>query len=177
MVYVALLRGINVGSHKVKMVSLREVFEKLGFNNVQSYINSGNIFFNTESTNKQTLTPKIEDALRQELGYEVPVFLRTLKEVEAIINQRPFKDVGLTPDLRFCVTFTTKPIRTDLNFPILSSKNDIELIGVNKYEVFVVWHIIKGRPPSGKFIGEPIPKNNTTRFNHTLIKILAAAKS
>ena len=177
MIYIALLRGINIGGHKVKMAKLREIFEKLGFNDVRSYINSGNIFFDTDSIDKQSLSRKIQVALRQSLGYEVPVFLRTINEIETIINQQPFENIDLAPDKRFCVTFTTKPIRTDLNFPILSSKNDMELIGANKYEVFVVWHIIKGRPPSGKFVGEPIPKNNTTRFNHTLVKILVAAKS
>ena len=177
MIYVALLRGINVGSHNVKMVALRDVFEMLGLNNVRSYINSGNIFFETDTINKQDLSDKIEAALQQILGYEVPVFLRTVEEIETILKQHPFEDVELTPDKRFCVIFTNEPIRTGLPFPINSSKNDMELIGACKHEAFVVWHIDNGRPPAGKFGSEFIPNNNTTRFYHTLIKILAAAKS
>lgn len=123
------------------------------------------------------LTQTIEAALKGALGYDVPTFLRTTEEINAILEQEPFKDITLDSDKRFCVLFTSEHIRSDLQLPISSSKNDMELIGVGQYEAYIVWRIINGRPPSGKFGGNILPSSTTTRFYHTLLKIQAAAKS
>jgi uncharacterized protein (DUF1697 family) len=149
--YIAFLRGINVGGHSVKMERLRQIFTDLGLNNVSSYINSGNLFFDTNSENIEKLTISIEDRLYKDLGYKVPVFLRTVSEIDAILQQDPFKEEELTNDKRFLVVFTDELLNMDLDLPLKSSKDDIEIIALNKHEAFVVWHIINGRPPSGKF--------------------------
>ncbi|HSX06609.1 MAG TPA: DUF1697 domain-containing protein [Candidatus Saccharimonadia bacterium] len=175
--YVALLRGINVGGHTVKMEVLRNIFTELGFNDVRSYINSGNIFFDTDNSDKQRLTRTIEKRLHEHLGYAVPTFLRSIAELEAITTQEPFKDIELTSDKRFCVIFTNEPIGSTAPLPQHSSKGDADLVAANPYEAFIVWHIINGRPPSGKFAEGMLPPVTTTRFYHTLIKILAAAKA
>lgn len=70
--YVAFLRGINVGSHKDKMVDVKNIFTDLGFSNVRSYISSGNVFFSSPSVDRSDLVQKIESALKQSLGYEIP---------------------------------------------------------------------------------------------------------
>ncbi len=64
MKYIAFLRGINIGGHQVKMEQLRELFRKLGLTDVRSYIQSGNIFFETAETDRVRLTRKIEQHLR-----------------------------------------------------------------------------------------------------------------
>lgn len=173
--YIAFLRGINVGGHNVKMERLRELFTELGLQNVRSYINSGNIFFETGNTDRQELTRTLEQHLREGLGYEVPVYLRTTDEVEAILTQDPFKAIELTEDTRFCVVFTNESLNTKLQLPVHSHKNDMDLIAVNPHEAFVVWHIINGRPPSGKFPTDVLPMPNTARFYHTLGEIYQAA--
>lgn len=175
--YVALLRGINVGGHNVKMERLRGLFEELGLYNVRSYINSGNIFFETDDSNREELASSIEQHLRSALGFEVPTFLRTVTELENVLLDEPFKDIQLTDDTRFCVVFTKEPIEGSIALPQQSSKNDMELVKTHPYEAFVVWRIINGRPPSGKFPANIIPPNNTTRFYHTLAKIVKAAKN
>ena len=174
--FIAFLRGINVGGRTVKMERLRQIFEELGFHKVRSYINSGNIFFDSSEEDRSLLTEKIERHLHSTLGYEVPVFLRTADELQAILEQDPFKDIELNEDKRFCVIFTGDPLNEKLSFPIHSTKNDMDLIAVNKYEAFVTWHILNGRPPSGKFPDNTLPVRNTTRFFHTLKKILRAAR-
>jgi uncharacterized protein (DUF1697 family) len=174
--YVAFLRGINVGSHRVKMIEIRDAFQQMGFKDVSSYINSGNIFFDTDLLDREGLQIKIEQQLKKLLGYEVPTFVRTVDELENIVEQNPYKDIELTTDKRFCVIFSKGIINQKLKLPQYSSKEDMNLIATNQYEAFVVWHIINGRPPSGKFTADVIPSNNTTRFYHTLIKILTAAK-
>lgn len=81
--YIAFLRGINVGGHIVKMEYLRQLFTDLGLKNVRSYIQSGNVFFDTaDISDWAALTLRIENYLRQTLGYVVPVFLRTAQEVK-----------------------------------------------------------------------------------------------
>jgi len=174
--YIAFLRGINVGGHTVKMEQLRALFTALGLQNVNSYINSGNIFFDSEQTDRAALAATIEQQLQQALGYAVPVFLRTVPEVEALIAQQPFHGIILTPETRFAVTFTNQPLSTDLVLPQSSSKHDMDLVAVNQYEAFIVWHIVNGRPPSGKFPATLLPPSNTTRFFHTLQKIVQAAQ-
>jgi uncharacterized protein (DUF1697 family) len=174
--YIAFLRGINVGGRVVKMERLRQLFTELGFTNVRSYINSGNIFFDTNEKDRQVLTGMIERHLHSTLGYEVPVFLRTAAEVETILEQAPFKDIEQAEDRRYCVIFTDDLLNEKMDLPIHSSRDDMDLIAVNKYEAFVTWHIINGRPPSGRFPDGTLPSRNTTRFFHTLKKILQASK-
>lgn len=174
--YIAFLRGINVGGHRVKMEQLRTVFTELGLTNVRSYINSGNLFFDTNEKDRQGLTERIERHLHGTLGYEVPVFLRTVAELKAILAQNPFKEIKQTEEQRYCVIFTAVPLNKGLLLPIHSTTNDMDLIAVNKYEAFVVWHLVNGRPPSGTFPANTLPARSTSRFFHTLEKVLRAAQ-
>src|SRR5215831_13131357 len=78
--YVALLRGINVGGHTVTMERLRELFRELGYAGVRTYIQTGNVFFESSEQDVQILRSAIERHLRAALGYEVPTCLRTVEE-------------------------------------------------------------------------------------------------
>ena len=69
--YFAFLRAINVGGHTVKMDYLRALFEALGFANVETFIASGNVIFETKSKDTNALQREIEKHLHQALGYEV----------------------------------------------------------------------------------------------------------
>lgn len=80
---IAFLRAINVGGHTVKMAVLKELFEELGCENVETFIASGNVLFDGQQTEKQ-----IEAHLEKRLGYEVATFLRTPAEVERIAARR-----------------------------------------------------------------------------------------
>ncbi|MAN27898.1 MULTISPECIES: DUF1697 domain-containing protein [Mesonia] len=92
--YVALLRGINVGGkRKLKMADLRESVLKIGFKEVATYIQSGNLFFTAEEKNSAVLEEKLAQHLLEEYSYEIPVIVRTSKEIEAAITQNPFPDV------------------------------------------------------------------------------------
>jgi uncharacterized protein (DUF1697 family) len=93
--YVAFLRGINVGGHPVKMEQLAAAFESLGFENVSTFIASGNVIFES-SARPATLEPRIEQHLGGWLGYAVNTFLRTEKEIASIAAHEPFADPGRT---------------------------------------------------------------------------------
>ncbi len=86
MKYVALLRGINVGGNNmIKMETLREVLAALGFENVKSYINSGNLVFETKKIGRsKVLAKKIHEAiLKAEFGFDISVMVRPMSEIEA----------------------------------------------------------------------------------------------
>ena len=88
--FAAFLRGINVGGHQVKGPELRSLFEKLGFEDVGSFRTSGNVVFRAASESPARTAARIEDELKQALGYAVPVFLRTAAEVRGIAVCEPF---------------------------------------------------------------------------------------
>ncbi len=87
----AFLRAINVGGHNVRMDRLRELFEALGLSNVETFIASGNVIFDSPATNPQVLEKEIEDHLRGSLGFEVATFIRSASELRDIANYRPFE--------------------------------------------------------------------------------------
>ncbi|WP_326668130.1 MULTISPECIES: DUF1697 domain-containing protein [unclassified Streptomyces] len=177
MLYIAFLRGMNVPGRSVKMEYLRGLFAGMGFDSVRSYIQSGNVFFESDETDRTVLGTRIGDHLADALGYEVAVCLRTVPELEALIALDPFKDVPVTDDMRCCVVFTTERIDPDLELPLLSPKKDMEIIGSTGYDAFVVWYLINGKAPAAKgFQERALGHDATTRFFHTLVKILDAAK-
>ena len=88
--YVALLRAINVGGHIVKMDRLRALFEELGLSQVETFIASGNVLFNSPGKSGAALERKIEKHLRASLGYEVATFIRTPAEVQQAAAHEPF---------------------------------------------------------------------------------------
>ncbi len=89
MKYVALLRGINVGkNNRIDMKSLKSMFDMAGYVNVSTYINSGNVIF--ESTKPAaTIRHEIESALRSEFGLNVPTLVKTIKELQHIAGDIP----------------------------------------------------------------------------------------
>lgn len=178
MLYVALLRGINIGGHMVKMERLRELFAELGFSGVRTYIQSGNVFFERPSEDERAaLTAMIERHLRAALGYEVPTFLRTIPELERILALDPMQGEKVPPDQRLCIAFAANPISSDLALPLWSPKRDTQILQTTPLEAVVVWYIINGRPPvSQGFLEKALGGKVTTRFFHTTAKMLEAAR-
>jgi len=87
--YIAFLRAINVGGHTVKMDHLSKLFEALGFSNVETFIASSNVIFETTAKNTTALEKKIGDYLEKSLGYEVDTFIRTVQEVAEVEKRSP----------------------------------------------------------------------------------------
>jgi uncharacterized protein (DUF1697 family) len=89
--YIALLRGINLGGKVlVKMEELRKTFEGLGFENVKTYINSGNVAFDVRKTAETRLADRIEAAVEKQVGRSVAVMVREQKDIERILKNNPF---------------------------------------------------------------------------------------
>ncbi|EMF43018.1 DUF1697 domain-containing protein [Leptospira interrogans] len=89
--YIALLRGINVsGQKKILMKDLSSLFESLGFMNVKTYIQSGNVLFQDKNKNVKELIILIEKKIVEVFGFEVIVFIRSKEELKTIIQSNPF---------------------------------------------------------------------------------------
>ncbi|HTJ21837.1 MAG TPA: DUF1697 domain-containing protein, partial [Gemmatimonadaceae bacterium] len=88
--HVALLRAINVGGHTVKMDRLRSLFEALSFDDVSTFIASGNVLFTTARAGSPGLESKIERHLEGALGFQVATFVRTPAELAAIVQHDAF---------------------------------------------------------------------------------------
>lgn len=89
MIYVALLRGINVGGKsKVEMPRLKSAFEALGCQNVRTYINSGNVIFSDDRTVKE-LIQLIEAAIKKEFGLNIRIVLRDLANIKKLCDEIP----------------------------------------------------------------------------------------
>ena len=93
--YIAFLRAINVGGHNVKMAQLRTLFEELEYTNVETFIASGNVIFDTPASNVQQIEQQIERHLQPALGYPVATFIRSDAELAAVASYQPFTPVEL----------------------------------------------------------------------------------
>ena len=88
--YIAFLRGLNVGGHRIKMDHLRGLFEEMKFTDVSSFIASGNIVFEASDSDATSLEARIAAHLQASLGYEVATFLRSFPALQQIIADQPF---------------------------------------------------------------------------------------
>ncbi len=90
--YIALLRGINVGGNNIiPMSNLREMCIELGFTEVRTYIQSGNILFKSDLAENE-LIAKLEKSLETQVGKHISVIIRSAKELEKVISKNPFSD-------------------------------------------------------------------------------------
>ncbi len=89
-IFVALLRGVNVGGkNMIRMSALKESFERMGFGDVTTYINSGNIIFKTQEGDARKLERSIEGMLSSEYGLECKVVVRSLSEMADLVQSLP----------------------------------------------------------------------------------------
>lgn len=89
--YISFIRGINVSGHKIiKMQRLKDILTKGGFKNVQTYIQSGNLVFNTSEKSTEFISKKIEKLIENEFGFAAPVISFTKDDFKKIIDQNPF---------------------------------------------------------------------------------------
>jgi len=138
--FVAFLRGINVGGHIVVKAKLQEVFASLGFQNVSTYKQSGNVIFETNSTDPKEIKTTIEEKLQGSLGFEVAVLIRTITQLKRIIDLDLFKDQN-REGTSFMVTFLpTAVIHFPLQLPLTIPKSTARVVSAKDAEVFSVTH-------------------------------------
>ena len=125
-VYVALLRGVNVGGNNmISMKSLKESFEAMGFAHVTTYINSGNIVFKTKENDARKLEKRLEQMLSKEYQLNSKVVLRSLPEMERLVKNLP-RGWGDDTSWRYNVIFLRHTVDSKKILADLPVKSDIE---------------------------------------------------
>jgi uncharacterized protein (DUF1697 family) len=136
--YVAFLRAINVAGHAViKMTDLREAFVAAGCQKVRTYIQSGNVLF--ESVEEAgVIGERIRAKLRRLVGQEVGLLLRTVGELEKIVRGAPLRGFEDEAGVKRYVVFLAQKPAGKPRFPLVSSQEALEAVGMKDREVFVV---------------------------------------
>lgn len=125
-IFVALLRGVNVGGNNmISMSELKKSFEALGFANVSTYINSGNIVFGSKESDARRLEKKIEQMLAREYELNSKVVLRSFSELETLVESLPRK-WGEDSSWRYNVIFLRHTIDSEDILDELPANSDIE---------------------------------------------------
>ena len=172
MKYVAFLRGINVGGkNKVKMETLREALSTQGFANVKTYINSGNVIFETTKTDDKKLAEIIENAIENEFSLKIKVMVRQMSEIENIIKHNPFAG-QFENDKDLHVFFLDKELPTEKRELLLSNNNENEMFAVQNREIFCLLRVSVLDSLLGKdYIGKKLKVSATARNWRTVNKI------
>jgi uncharacterized protein (DUF1697 family) len=170
MKYVALLRGINVGGNcKIEMAALRAVFEALGYTDVRSYINSGNILFSSESPPSASA---IESVIAEKFGFTVPTLVLDQSTFEAVATAIPAdwaNDSLQKTDVLFLRPDVAHPESVDLI--IINPAVDTLLYA----ERAIIWHIDRAhynQSKMGDFIKNPLYRQMTARNCNTVRKLV-----
>jgi uncharacterized protein (DUF1697 family) len=176
-----MLRGINVGRTKrVKMDELKELYNSLNFKDVKTYIQSGNVIFQFKNIDTNELKIKIENKLKESIGFDVPVVIRTKEELEKIINENPLKKQDFNHTyITFLSNIPSKKLFNDIKINIDSKmKNKNDKIIIHPKEVYLFLPDGYGRTKlNNNFFEKELKVTSTTRNFKTVKKLLNIADS
>ena len=167
--YVAFLRAINVGGHVVKMDVLKTTFVDLGFTEVETFIASGNVIFDSRSNDRPGLERKIERVLEKTLGYEVVTFLRTLPEVTAIARHEPFPKALMAQAVSLNVGLLKGEVDDASKRVIESFRTEIDDFHLNGAELY--WLCRRGQMES-KFSNAAFERKTSVRATFRGLKTM-----
>lgn len=178
--YIALLRGINIsGKNKISMSELKLELEKNKYQNVSTYLNSGNVIFESNINNKETIMKDIYKIIKNKFNLEVPIFVMTSLELEDILNNSPkwwgTYNKEIYDNLIFIITSTKYE---DVYNTIGEPKEDIEKIKEYNNSIFWSYDLKKYRKSNwwSKTASTNISDKITIRTANTMKKILEICK-
>lgn len=174
MVYVALLRGINVGgNNKIAMALLKTAFERLGFYDVKTYINSGNIIFRADDQTELELAAAIERVIKQDFGLDIKVLVRNRETIQTIA--RTLSPCWVNDQTMKCdVMFLWEDVDNPRVVEQLAIKPDLE--DAIYVKGALLWRVTRKyitRSGMMKMVGTELYKKITVRNCNTLRKIAA----
>jgi uncharacterized protein (DUF1697 family) len=172
MKYIGLLRGINVGGNSlIKMIELKAAFEKSGYTNVVTYINSGNVIFQSDEKDVRKITKTLEKNLSQEFGMLLRVVVRSHNELQEIVSNVPscWTDGS---DVRKYISFILEPSNAKDIAQEIDLREGVDELKIGKQVLYMTTKM-SGLTKSGftKMIGKKIYKEMTMRNFNTVEKI------
>ena len=179
MKYISLLRGINIsGQKKIKMLDLRLLYESLGFDNIITYIQSGNVIFDIPHKNISEIKTLIEQAIKQQYHFQVPTIIRTTKDLANIIQNNPFTPINLEKDgTKILVCFLSEKSTQDNISNLLSYVKAPEKLIIKKDIVYLYCPNGYGKSKlTNNFIENKLKVEATTRNWKTVLKLTELAE-
>jgi uncharacterized protein (DUF1697 family) len=173
--YVALLRGINVGGKNlIKMADLNSCFKDLGFEDVRTYIQSGNVLFRAAETSKARLTKEIEDTLSKKFNYKSRVVVRSHKQMKDIVAQAP-EGFGSEPSTyRYDVIFLKEPLTPAKAMKDVTTKEGVDQAFTGKGVLYFSRLVSRAAQSYlTRIISMPIYQSMTIRNWNTTTKLLS----
>ncbi|WP_430788039.1 DUF1697 domain-containing protein [Virgibacillus flavescens] len=174
--YIALLRAINLGKYnKVKMADLRSLLESLGLENVQTYIQSGNVIFDSTLNNEQ-LQKKLEEKMEAKFGFPIPVMLRTVSEFEEIVQKCPYESAKLLEGESVHVAFLSGlPLQEKIN-ALTSYTNEVDEYQIKGTEIYIYFrqNLHKSKLPAQL---KKLDVSATLRNWKTVMKLVSMGES
>jgi uncharacterized protein (DUF1697 family) len=168
--YAAFLRGINLGpTNKVAMPRLREIAGELGWGDVATYINSGNLVF-TSTKKPATLEEDLQAALQRELGKKIDVTVRSHAQLAKIVSGNPYPD-GASNQVN--VAFLMRPLPSDAVTALAAMATEREPFSVAGSEIYIHYQDGLGRSKLAEKFASVIKVSCTTRNIGTVTKVLA----
>jgi len=170
-IWISFLRGINVaGNRNLKMDELEKIYVSLGFQNVQTYRQSGNVIFSHKGKDESGISTRIENALKTRKGLEVKIFLRSPNELARIVESHPFRNKDRT---RVHVTLLhSKPVEVPTS-QITAVAAEGEEFALSNGEVFLFLPNGQGRTKlSNNFFEKTLGVAATTRNWNTITGVL-----
>ena len=169
--YILFLRGINVGGNKkVPMADLKKLLLSLGFQNVKTYLASGNASFDAQT---KPTAAEIERQIEKTFGFPVDTIIRTLPELQKIRQSDPFASINVTNEIRRYVTFLADKTASSLSIPYTSPDKSFQMLSVTKSEIFSVLDLaIANTPEAMNILEKSYGKKITTRNWNTILKII-----
>jgi uncharacterized protein (DUF1697 family) len=176
--YISMLRGINVSGQKmIRMLELKAIYESLGFSQVETYVQSGNVVFNCAEQDRASLAALIAAQIERSFGFAVAVFMRDTAEFQRISESNPFVKRNEDP-AKLHVTFLQQPpTETDLR-QLEIPKGETDELFVGPREIFLFCPNGYGRTKlSNNFFERKLKSPATTRNWKTVNTLLDLVKS
>lgn len=172
--YLALLRGINVSGHNmIKMDALKKMLENMGFQNVETYIQSGNVFFDSEEENAAGVGFKIKQEISKVFGYDVPVIMISKTDLELCFKNNPYLKEKECDIKKLYVAFISKELTAAAinDLKISNFKPDEAAIDSNR--IYIKYAIGAGKTNlDQKYIEKKLNVVSTIRNWNTVTKLL-----
>lgn len=178
MKYVALLRGINVGGNNIiKMVALKEAFLKSGFANVSTYIQSGNVLFESAEKNIAKITKIIEADLTKTFQYTAVVVVRSQMQMKDIVESAP-KEWESRDDIRKYVGFLKESVSVQEAFEEIPAREGVDIVTTGSGVIYMTTLLNDLTKSSlNKLATKKIYQDMTIRNYNTVEKLLALMMS
>lgn len=172
MIYIALLKGINVsGQKRILMADLRLLLSDSGLSNVKTYIQSGNVIFESDETSKEKLDAHIFDAIKRHYGFEVNVIVKKHTEIKEILNNCPFNNIKKPKS--YFILLQTSPEMTLINEASKKEYPNEEYFIINDCIYFYCEAGAGKAKFDAKFFERKLNTIATSRNYNTMMKLLS----